>query len=103
LAATDERASLRGEYEILLDGVSTAKSIRRHLRIHSPLSRGSQAETYVHLPAGGSQADAEPDIRICHDTSYVRCSTAYVGHDTDYAYDIRYVHPTNARPASEQR
>jgi hypothetical protein len=39
--------------------------------IRSPLSRGSQVETYVHLPAGGSQADAEPDIRICHDTSYV--------------------------------
>ncbi len=28
-AAMDERASLRGEYEILLDGVSTAKSIDR--------------------------------------------------------------------------
>jgi hypothetical protein len=51
LAARDERAGLRGEYEILLDEVSYLKVHQTSaMYIRSPLSRGSQAETRTPSP-----------------------------------------------------
>ena len=68
MAVTDERASLRGEYEILLDGVS-------YLKVHQT------SPTYMFASqqwVPGGDKNAEPDIRICHDASYIWHSTTHV-------------------------
>jgi hypothetical protein len=68
MAVTDERAGLRGEYEIILDGVS-------YLKVHQ------MSPTYMFASkqgVSGGDENAEPDIRICHNTSYVWHSTPYV-------------------------
>jgi len=68
LSITDERASLRGEYKILLDGVS-------YLKVHQM----SPTHTFASQQwVSGGDENAEPDIRICHNTSYVWHNTTYV-------------------------
>ena len=64
-AATDERASLRGEYENFL----------------IPQTSLDVTSTYPLAPQqgiSGGDKNAKPDICMCHDISYVRYITAYI-------------------------
>jgi hypothetical protein len=63
--ATDERASLRGEYENFLLPQTPSDVISTY-----PLT--------TQQGVSGGDKNADPDIRICHDISYVQYSTAYV-------------------------
>ncbi len=64
-AAKDERASLRGEYENFLIPQTPSDVISMY-----PLASQQGVS--------GRDENAKPNIRICHDISYVRYSTAYV-------------------------
>jgi hypothetical protein len=50
LATRDERAGLRGEYNILFDEVSYLEVDQLCMYVCSPLSRGSQVETRTLSP-----------------------------------------------------
>jgi hypothetical protein len=64
-AATDERAGPRGEYE-------------NFFIPQTPLDMISMYPLASQQGVSGGDENAKPNIRICHDISYVWYSTAYV-------------------------
>jgi hypothetical protein len=81
LAARDERAGLRGEYEILFDEVS-------YLKVH-------QLHIYICLSAGGLRRRRERWARYTYMAQHKLRMAQHnlcIRHDTSYVYIIRYAY-----------